>query len=180
MTVLTTDSSPGGGQLMPSVVPACSCSFFTSLHAAAPEEGFWCSLLSLLLHVFASLAEKRCCLHSQITGGGVSPESLINPPRGVEGSAPRMDLACRLRRSWRSSRLPALFEIPPQLAPVQCDSLDACHLDGPYALWYYPISLCEGSETSFCCPGLLDASVMVLLERQLGVHPDADSVSPFC
>jgi hypothetical protein len=36
----------------------------------------------------------------------VSPDFLINAPLGVVGSAPRMDLACQLRRSWRSSRLP--------------------------------------------------------------------------
>jgi len=106
MTVLTTDSSPRGSQLMPSVVRPCSCSFFTALHTGAPEEAFWCSFLSLLLHVFASLASKRCCLDCKITGAGVSPESLINTPRAVVGSAPRIDLACRLRRSWRSSRLP--------------------------------------------------------------------------
>jgi len=48
-----------------------------------------------------------CCMDSKIAGPGVSPESLISAPRGVMGSAPRIDLACRLRRSWRSSRLPA-------------------------------------------------------------------------
>jgi len=99
MTVLTTDSSPGAGQLMPSVVRPCSCSFFTALHTGNPGEGFWCSLLSLLLHVFASLGAKRCCLDSKITGAGISPESLISAPSGVVGSAPRIDLACRLRRS---------------------------------------------------------------------------------
>ena len=107
MTVLTTDSSPSGGQLMPSVVRPCSWSFFTALHSGAPEEGFWCSFLSLLLHVFASLATKCCCLDSKIMHVGVSPESLIKAPRGVVDSAPRIDLACRLRRSWRLSRLPA-------------------------------------------------------------------------
>jgi len=57
--------------------------------------------------VFASPATELCCLDSKITGTGVSPESLIHSPRGVVGSAPRIDLAYRLRRSWRSSRLPA-------------------------------------------------------------------------
>jgi len=107
MTALTTDSSPGGSQLMPSVVRPCLCSFFTALHSGAPEEGFWCSLRGLLLHVFASLSAKCCCLDSKITCTGDSPESLIDAPRGVVASAPRMDLACRLRRSCRSSRLPA-------------------------------------------------------------------------
>jgi len=107
MTVLTTYSSAGGGQLMPSVDRLCLHSFFTALHTGLPEEGFWCSFLSLLLQVFASLAANRCCLDSEITGAGVSSESLNSTPRGVVGSSPRIDLACRLRRSRRSSRLPA-------------------------------------------------------------------------
>jgi len=106
MVVLTTDSSPGGGQSVPSVVRPWSCSSLIILHIGAPEEGLWCSSFSLLLHAFASLAANRCCLESRITGASVSPDSLISAPCGVVGSAPRMDLACRLRRSWRSSRLP--------------------------------------------------------------------------
>jgi len=106
MVVLTTGSSPGAGQLMPLVVRPCSCSFLTALHIGAPEEGFLCSSFSLLLHAFSILAANRCCLESKITGAGISPDSLISAPRGVVGSAPRMDLACRLRRSWRPSRLP--------------------------------------------------------------------------
>ena len=62
MMVLTTDSSPGAGQSMPSVVRPCSCSFLTTLHIGAPEEGFWCSSFNLLLHAFASLAVNCCCL----------------------------------------------------------------------------------------------------------------------
>jgi len=92
---------------MPSVVRRCSCSFFTAPHTGALEEGFWCSFLSLSLQVFASLAAKRCCLDSRIMGVGVSPESLIKASCGVGGSAPRIDLACRLRRNWSCSRLPA-------------------------------------------------------------------------
>jgi hypothetical protein len=106
MVVLTTDSSLGGRQSVPWVVRPCSCSSLISSHIGAPEEGLWCSSFSLLLHAFVSLAANRCCLESRITGAGVSPDSLISAPCGVVGSAPRMDLACRLRRSWRSSRLP--------------------------------------------------------------------------
>ena len=109
MTVLTTDSSPGAGQLIPSVVRQFSCSFFRTLHTGVPEQGFWCSLLSLFLDTFTSLAAKRCCLDSKITTVGVSPESLIIAPRGVVGSTPKIDQASRLRRSWRSSRLPHLL-----------------------------------------------------------------------
>jgi hypothetical protein len=106
MVVLTAGSSPGAGQFMPSVVRPCSCSFRTTLHIGAPEEGLLCSSFRLLLHAFSSLAANRCCLESKVTGSGVSPDSLITAPRGVMGRAPRTDLACRLRRSWRSSRLP--------------------------------------------------------------------------
>jgi len=106
MVVLTTDSSPGGGQSVPSVVRPCSCSSLITLHIDAPEEGLWSSSFSLLLHAFVSLAVNHCCLESKITGTGVSPNSRITAPCGVVGSAPKMDLGCRLRRSWRSSRLP--------------------------------------------------------------------------
>ena len=106
MTVLTTDSSPRASQFLPSVVRACSLSSFTPLHNSVPEEGFWCRSLNLLLHTFASLAANRCCLQSKIVCTGESPESLIIAHCGVVGSAPRMDLASQLRRSWRLSRWP--------------------------------------------------------------------------
>jgi len=106
MVVLTTGSSPGAGQFMPLVVWPCLGTVLTALHIGAPEEGYLCSFFSLLLYAFSILAANHCCLESKITGAGVSPDSLISAPRGVVGSAPRMDLACRLRRSWRSSRLP--------------------------------------------------------------------------
>jgi len=69
--------------------------------------GSWCSLLNLLLHTVASLTAKRRCLDSKISGADLSPESLIDAPHGILGSAPRIDLAFRLKRSWRLSRLPA-------------------------------------------------------------------------
>jgi len=109
MTVLTTDSSPGASRFMPSVVRPCSCTFFTALENGTLEEGPWCRFRHVLLHAFASLAVKRCCLDSKINGAGVSPESLINAPRGIVGSAPRIDLARRLTRSWGSSHLLALL-----------------------------------------------------------------------
>jgi len=99
MVVLTAGSSPGAGLLMPLIVRPCSCSFLTTLHIGAPEEGLLCSSFSLPLHAFSSLAANRCCLESKVTGAGVSPDSLISAPRGVVGSAPRIDLACQLRRS---------------------------------------------------------------------------------
>jgi len=106
MLVLTTGSSPGAGQFMPLVVWPCSCCFLMTLHIGASEEGLLCTSYSFLLHAFSSLAENCCCLQSMVASASVSSDSLISTPRGVMGSAPRMDLACRLRRSWRSSRLP--------------------------------------------------------------------------
>jgi len=76
MVVLTGVPSPGAGQFMPSVIRPCSCSFLTTLHIGAPEEGLLCSSFSLLLHAFSSLAANRCCLESKVTGAGVSPDSL--------------------------------------------------------------------------------------------------------
>jgi len=78
----------------------------TTLHIGAQEEGFRCNSCSLLLHASASLAANHCFLESNIAGAGVRPGSVMNAPCGVVGSMPRMDLACRLRRSWRSSCLP--------------------------------------------------------------------------
>jgi len=106
MVVLAAGSSPGAGKVIPSVVWPCSCSFLTTLHIGALEAGFLCCSFNMLLHAFASLAVNHCCLESKITGVGVSPASLISAPRGVLGSAPRLDVACRFRRSRRSSRLP--------------------------------------------------------------------------
>jgi len=106
MVVLTTVSLPGASLFMPSVVWPCPCSFLTTLHIGAPEEWFWCSSFTLLLDAFSCHAANCCCLQSTITGAGVSPYSLLSAPRRVVGSVPRMDLSCRLRRSWRSSRLP--------------------------------------------------------------------------
>jgi len=106
MVVLTSDSLPGAGLIMPTVVWQSACYFLTTLHHGAPEEGFRCNSFRLLLHVSASPPANCCCLESKITSVGVSPDSLISAPRGVVGSALRMDLACRLRRSWKSSCLP--------------------------------------------------------------------------
>jgi len=104
--VLTTNTSPGGGQIIASVVRPCSASFLTTLHIGSLEERFWCSSISLPLFAFASLTVNLDCLESKISGAGVSPDFLSSAPGGVMGSYPRMDLACRLRRSWRPSRLP--------------------------------------------------------------------------
>jgi len=104
--VSTSGSTPGAAQLMYSVVRPCSRSVSTTRHIGVPDGGSSCSAFSFQQDVFAGLAANGCGLESKITGAGVSPDSLINAPLGVVGSAPRTDLACRLRRRWRSSRLP--------------------------------------------------------------------------
>ena len=106
MVVLSTDFSPAAGQFIPSVVRPCLCSFLTTLHIGAQDVGFWCSSFSLLLHAFSSLTANGCCLKSNNTVPGVNPESHMSAPSGVVGSAPRMGLARRFKRSWRLSRLP--------------------------------------------------------------------------
>jgi hypothetical protein len=107
MAVLTAGSSPWAGQFMSSVVRPYSCAFLTTLHIGAPEDGLLCSSFSLVLHAFSSLAANRGFLESKVTGAGLSPNSLISAPRRVVGSAPMIDLACRLKSSCRSSRLPS-------------------------------------------------------------------------
>jgi hypothetical protein len=94
IVILTAGSSPRAGELMPSIVRPYSCSFLTTLHIGAPEEGLLCSSFSLLLHAFSIHAANCCCLESKVTGAGISPDSLIRAPRRVVGSASRMDLAC--------------------------------------------------------------------------------------
>jgi len=71
--------------------------------------------------------------------------------------------------------LPAyLFGIQPELQPIPCDCLDSGYLDSRYALWYNPECLCEASESCLCCPGVLHASVVMLLDHQVNVHPDGE------
>jgi len=122
MVVLTAGSSPSAGQFMALVDRPCSVSFLTTLHIGAPEEGFLCSCFSMLLYAFSSLAANRCCLESMVTGASISPGSITSAPRGVVDSACRMDLACRFRGSWRSSRLPTSLGSHQSLLPYSATS----------------------------------------------------------
>jgi hypothetical protein len=106
MMVLTTGSSPGADQFMPLVVRPWLSSFLTSLHIGALDEGFLCSYCGLLVHACSNLTVNHCCPECKVTGASVSPDSLLSAPNGVVCITPRIDLACRLRRSWSSSRLP--------------------------------------------------------------------------
>ena len=40
-------------------------------------------------------------------------------------------------------------------------------------LWDDSVHLRGCAHSGFCCPGLLHASVVMLFERQVGVHPDS-------
>lgn len=104
--VLTPRFSPGASQLMCSVVRPCSWSISTTRQIPLPEERSSCSSSNLLLHGSASLAANRCCLESKTTGLCERADSDISAPGRVVGSAPRTDVACGSRRSWRSSRQP--------------------------------------------------------------------------
>ena len=55
-----------------------------------------------------------------------------------------------------------LSGVPPKLAPIEWDRLNARHLDGAYTLRNTAVCLGKGAEFSFCCPGLLHASVVLL------------------
>jgi len=106
MVVLTTDHSPVAGHFMASGVLPCPSSLLTTLHIGALQERLWCNSLSMLPHASDSLAVNCSCLESQISGAGVSPDSLRSAQRGVVVGAPSMDLACRLSGSWRLSHSP--------------------------------------------------------------------------
>ena len=103
MGVLTTDSLPRAGQSLPLVVWPCSCSTLPTLQIIPLEVGYRYNSFSLVLHAFACLITNHCCLESKITSRGVSPDSPISTPREVVPNMSMIDLACSLRRSWRSS-----------------------------------------------------------------------------
>jgi len=75
------------------------------VHIGAPEEGFRCNSFHMVLHASTSLAANCCYLEYKIRGMGVHPDSVISAPRRAVGSTPKMDPACQLRSSWRSTRL---------------------------------------------------------------------------
>jgi len=69
-----------------------------------------------------------------------------------------------------------LSPVPPEFASIQCDGLHAGYLDSTFSLWDDSVHPCECAQSGFCCPGLLHASVVVLFEPQVGVHPDSWSL----
>ena len=86
----------------------------------------------------------------------------LDPLRTLRvGSAPRIDLACRLRRSWRSSRLPASFgshqsSLPYSATAWMHDTWTALTLSGrmPYvvlSVWSLASAALSFSIHLLCC-----------------------------
>jgi len=134
---------------MPLVVDLCSCSPMTTAHIGAPEEGFRCNCFSLLLHVSAGLAVNCCCLETKNSGMGVCRDSLISEPHEVVGSMPRIDPACQLKRSWRSSRL---------LTSLGSHNSSLQYIATAWTLWQECLFL--PTTTAQCCRGLSDGGCM--------------------
>jgi len=63
--------------------------------------------------------------------------------------------------------------IPPKLAFIWCDHLDGSYLDGSHTLRDDPVCHGEGSESSFLCRSFLHALVVVLRNRQVCFHLEA-------
>lgn len=72
-----------------------------------------------------------------------------------------------------------IFGIPPELAFLSCDRLDTGYLGDSHTFWDNPVLLREGSESGFCFPVFLHASVVVILQRQLRIHLDSQPVCCF-
>jgi len=111
-----------------------------------------------------------------IAGAGVSPDCLISSPCVVVGSAPRMAMACRLRRSWRSSCLPTSVGSHQSSLPYSATAWMHATWTALMALTNNPICLVKGSESSFCSPGFLHASVVLLLEHWVCAQPYSQPV----
>jgi len=63
--------------------------------------------------------------------------------------------------------------VPPEFTSLQRDGLNAGYLDSSHSLWEDSVHLRECAQSGFCCPGLLHASIVMLFERQVGIHPDS-------
>lgn len=55
---------------------------------------------------------------------------------------------------------------------VKRDGLEDGYLAVPFVLWEYSLHPHEYAQLGFSCAGLLHASVAMLFEYQVGVHPD--------
>jgi len=92
---------------MSSVVRPCSYSISTTHHIGVLYEWWSCSSFSFPLHALASFTANRCWLEFQITGTGVSHDTLMSAPFGMVGGVPgRIWL---VDRGPAGSRLASLF-----------------------------------------------------------------------
>jgi len=97
--------------LFPKARPAHGLSFSAALHSFLITLPSGVSMMGASYNsfnfvpsgAFASHAANRGCPACRSTSSGGSPDSRISRPRRVIARAPRVDLACRLRRSWRPS-----------------------------------------------------------------------------
>lgn len=66
------------------------------------------------------------------------------------------------------------FRVPPQLASIKCDSLDAVYLDGSYPLWGYStfasiVTVCEilcmalGELSSRSSEGFVSSTFIIMM-----------------
>jgi len=65
------------------------------------------------------------------------------------------------------------FRVPPELACIICEDLDAGFLNSCYPLWDDAVHLRECAQSGFCGPSILHEQVVMLFERELGSHPDS-------
>ena len=75
--------------------------------------------------------------------------------------------------------LAAFLLIPPEYASIQRDVLDAGYLYLSYTCWYDSISSSERPPSCCCGPSSLHASIVMLLESQMAVHPHTKPSSRF-
>ena len=83
-----------------------------------PDDGSSCSYFSLLLHAVASLAANSFCQESKFTGAGVTPDSVINAPLGVVGSASRREPVWSIEEKLQVLSPAYFFGIPPDIASI--------------------------------------------------------------
>jgi len=67
-----------------------------------------------------------------------------------------------------------------ELAPIYCDRLNASCVDSYHDLWHDPMRNSKGWKSSFCCPGILHALLVMLLECQVSINTDTQPVCCFC
>jgi hypothetical protein len=65
-----------------------------------------------------------------------------------------------------------ISRVPPEITSIQRDGVNTGIVEISYPLWEHFMHLCQYAQSGFCFPGLLQVSVMMLFECQVGVHSD--------